>query len=102
MLSEARVSTTRPAVYLQRLCKHFAVKIAVESDDEQGTAHFPMGDCHLRVEPETLVMHAEAADAESLAQIQAIVADHLERFGHHDRLKVSWSQLPIPTPDPAF
>lgn len=94
MLSEARVVTHRPAVYLQRLCKHFAAKAPAEFDDQRGSVQFAMGACDLLVEPEALLLRAQAADEASLAQVQNIVGGHLERFGHHDRLQVDWSAAP--------
>lgn len=96
MQSEARVITHRPAVYLQRLCKHFAMKTPAEFDDQRGSVQFAMGACELHVEPEALLLRAQAADQASLAQVQHIVGDHLERFGHHDRLKVDWTAAPTP------
>ena len=94
MQSEARVITHRPAVYLQRLCKHFAMKTPAEFDDQRGAVQFAMGACELHVEPEALLLRAQAADQASLAQVQHIVGDHLERFGHHDRLQVAWTAAP--------
>lgn len=94
MLSEARVITHRPAVYLQRLCKHFAAKIPTEYDDQRGSIQFAMGVCELLVEPEALLLRAQAADEASLAQVQRVVGDHLVRFGHHDRLEVDWAAAP--------
>lgn len=90
MLSEARVTTHRPATYLQRLCKHFQVKVPTEYNKEHGAIQFAMGGCEMRVEPETLVLQVTADDEAALAQVKHIVTDHLERFGHHDRLKAHW------------
>lgn len=90
MLSEARITTDRPATYLQRLCKHFKLKVPAEFNEERGEVQFAAGLCEMRVEPETLVLRVEADNEAALAQVKYIVTDHLERFGHHDRLKADW------------
>lgn len=90
MLSEARVMTERSATYLQRLCKHFKLKVPAEFDEERGSVQFAMGVCEMQVEPEMLVIRVEADNEAALAQVKYIVTDHLERFGHHDRLKANW------------
>lgn len=93
MLSEARVTTDRPATYLQRLCKHFKLKVPTEFNEEHGSVQFAMGGCEMQVEPETLIMRVEADNEAALTQVKYIVTDHLERFGHHDRLKVNWIDI---------
>jgi hypothetical protein len=90
MLSEARVNAHRPATYLQRLCKHFKLKVPVEFNEERGAVQFAMGVCEMQLEPETLILRVRADDEAALAQLKYIVGDHLERFGHHERLTAHW------------
>lgn len=91
MISEARVTTDRPAVYIKRLCQHFQLKVPAEFNEERGLVEFAMGTCQMQVEPQTLVLQVQADDTAALGQVKDIVGNHLERFGHHDRLKVNWS-----------
>ncbi|MCB0194672.1 MAG: DUF2218 domain-containing protein [Anaerolineae bacterium] len=88
--SKAYVATTRPATYLQRLCKHFRHKVPAEFNEQHGTVQFAMGVCDMHVEPEKLVVEVYADNTAALAQVKYIVGDHVERFGHHDRLTVQW------------
>lgn len=91
MFSEAKIITHRPAVYLQRLCKHFKRKVPVDFNEEKGSVQFAMGRCEIQVEPELLVLRIAAEDDAALAQVKHIVTDHVERFGHHDGLKAEWA-----------
>ncbi|MCK8783784.1 DUF2218 domain-containing protein [Roseomonas sp. NAR14] len=88
--STARVATALPRRYMGQLCKHFEHKLAVQLEEEAGRIEFPMGVCLLRAEPETLVMRAEAADAEALAKLEDVVARHLVRFMFREPVTVDW------------
>ncbi len=90
--SHASVATEKPTPYMKQLCKHFGHKVEVAFDDERGTIVLAMGRCELdATHAGVLKMHAQAADAESLARTEQVVGSHLERFGRRDELSVSWS-----------
>jgi hypothetical protein len=91
--SEARVDTVRASRYLGQLCKHFAHKIPVMHTAEQGRIEFPFGVCLLEAEPERLILRAEANDAQALAQVQDVVARHLERFAFRDKPEIHWNRV---------
>jgi len=48
------------------------------------------GTTTLTVEPDALVMRADAEDAETLDRVKDVTGRHLERFGEKDGLVVTW------------
>lgn len=90
--SEARVATELARRYLTQLAKHFQHKVPVELGEATARIAFPMGVCTLDAgsAPETLLMRAEAADAEALEKLEGVVARHLERFAFRDPPEVVW------------
>ena len=91
--SEARVDTARASRYLGQLCKHFAHRIPVSHTTEQGRVEFPFGVCLLEAEPERLILRAEASDTQALAQVEDVVARHLERFAFRDKPEIRWHRM---------
>ena len=89
--SEARVATPRSARYLGQLCKHFAHRIPANYDGGQGRVEFPTGVCEMDASGDVLILRASATDAPSLAQVEDVVARHLERFAFRDKPQISWS-----------
>jgi hypothetical protein len=51
-----------------------------------------MAVCLLEATPGTLVLRAEAPDAEELARLEDVVGRHLVRFGERGELKVAWDR----------
>jgi hypothetical protein len=90
MISEARVSTEKPADYIVRLCKHFAHKTPATYDDTTGRIAFEMGVCRLVAEPDLLVLTVEGADAEAIERLEGVVARHLERFAWKEAPAIDW------------
>lgn len=88
--SIAEVSTSQPERYLAQLCKHFQHKLDVVFDNQSGQIVFPLGDCRLKAGDGTLTLSAEAADAETLAKLQDVVARHLLRFAFREEMKIDW------------
>ncbi len=91
MTSEARVATETPARYVTRLCKHFAHKVPATFSDTEGRIEFAMGTGLLAVEPGTLVLRAQAQDAEGLARVEHVLGSHLERFADKETLSIAWA-----------
>jgi hypothetical protein len=109
MLSaEAHVSTERASRYLVQLCEHLdhiagqhrhqALMHAgappqartVEWSDTHGVITFDGGHCTLDATPDTLTLHVDAVDADSLHRIQVGLAHRLETIGRRDQLTVAW------------
>lgn len=100
LTAEGRVETDRSSRYLIQLCRHVEqvaeanprMQARVEWSEDRGTISFEWGGrCTLRAYPDVLTLRAEAPDEESLQLVEQRVADRLERFGRHDRLRVVWS-----------
>lgn len=92
--SQADVATARPSRYLTQLCKHFAHKVHAEYDYEHGVATFEAGTCAMDASDGHLRLRAEASDDSKLQHVQAVVGNHLERFGERDALAVHWTPAP--------
>lgn len=90
--SIARVGTEMPKRYLSQLCKHFEHKLPVTLAESTGHIAYPSGTCALSIEPDTLVMQVEAANAEALATLQDVVARHLLRFAFRQPPEIVWSE----------
>jgi hypothetical protein len=95
MRSEARVPTPRGERYAKQLCSHAArMTPRAEWNPPRGAIEFPdaMGTCRMTAEPDQLVLSVEAKDSASLARLQQIVSDNIERFANREGLKVEWLQ----------
>lgn len=91
--SEARVKTSKASRYLGQLCKHFAHRVPVTFDPEQGRVEFQPGIGLLEACPEFLILRAHARDSDSLAQMEDILARHLERFAFREKPEIRWTRL---------
>jgi hypothetical protein len=99
LIAEATVETERSRRYLVQLCRHVSLvakthpqmQAHVDWSDDRGMISFGSGRCTLRADPGVLTLHAEAADEESLHQLEQRVADRLEQVGRRDRLTVTWT-----------
>ncbi len=88
--SIARVESERASIYLQQLCKHFAHKRPVEFTPARGQIALGAGMCRLDATGGTLTIRAEAEDADKLAQLQDVIAKHLERFAFRSPVTLDW------------
>ena len=49
--------------------------------------------CEFKAEPQSLIIHIEAPDDESLARTQNVVVEHVKRFAFREDLgEVAWSR----------
>lgn len=84
-------ATPNASRYLQQLCKHFGHKIEVSFDADAGRIQFPMGLVTLNADAKTLTIHAEAADAEGITNLQSVIDRHLERFAFREGFtRMTW------------
>lgn len=88
--SSAFVATDKPARYISRLCKHFAHKIPVSFDEQQGRIEFTFGIAELQATEDGLTLRVEAANAEDLGKMQNVVGSHFERFAWQETLTLDW------------
>ncbi|MEJ3745994.1 DUF2218 domain-containing protein [Actinomycetes bacterium KLBMP 9797] len=93
--STARVPTTRPERYIKQLVSHMGHRATTElGDDGRGVITLQHGQCVLTPSEEHLLMVATAADAETLAVVQDVIARHLVRFATQEQLTVDWTPTP--------
>ena len=92
--SYAQIPTERSGRYLVQLCKHFAHKVPAEWDEASGHIQFEPGVCRIEADPASLVLHCEADSELGLAQIKAILEDHVTRFGWRESLTIEWVERP--------
>ncbi|WP_275547183.1 MULTISPECIES: DUF2218 domain-containing protein [unclassified Pseudomonas] len=88
--SSAFVATDTPARYISRLCKHFAHKIPVSFDEQQGRIEFGAGLATLSAEERGLRLQVQSASSEDLQRLQGVVASHFERFAWQEALTLDW------------
>lgn len=88
--ARATVATAAAGRYLTQLCKHFAHKVPVSVEEGRGRAEFPWGVCMMEAAGAVLTLRCEAADAEGLERVKAVVADHLGRFAWREGLGIAW------------
>ena len=92
--SVTAVVTDASERYAKQLLAHLGRKNPVEPVDgapEGGRLLFAYGVGIVRPEAGRLILEATAADDESLARVQDVLARHLERFGARRELTVHWS-----------
>ncbi|WAC42948.1 DUF2218 domain-containing protein [Pseudomonas sp. SL4(2022)] len=88
--TSAYVATSTPARYISRLCKHFAHKIPVSFDDQQGRIEFDIGTSTLQASAEGLTLRVESSNADHLLKLQQVIASHFERFAWKEALNLEW------------
>lgn len=114
LTSLARVPTERASEYLTRLCRHLQEikdkaghpgvsrhlgsaaggrpEINLEWSETHAIAQIGPSRCMLQVTPGGLTLRAEAPTEEALRQVQALFGGRLEKFGHRERVTVTWQQ----------
>jgi hypothetical protein len=88
--SSADVATDNGGRYLKQLCRHFGHKQESGWTGDDGFIAFAFGRCDLHARPSGLRLEVAAADAESLARVEHVVASHLQRFAFREDLAVDW------------
>jgi uncharacterized protein len=92
LVSTAIVVTDAPARYAKQLLRHLSVKPTIELVAEKHRLVFEYGTATVRPDGEDLLLRAEAADAESLARLEDVLARQLVRFGRRNELTVQWQR----------
>jgi hypothetical protein len=108
----ARVETDRPSRYLIQLCQHASQMGRmghrspsghtggkrprevrhVDCSETCGTIDFAGGRWTLQATANTLTMRVDAADEDTLRQLQDGIAGRLQRIGRRDQLAVTWQR----------
>ena len=85
-----KADTASAALYMNKLCKHFAHKIEIQLNTDQADAHFPYGQCHMQASATQLTFVCSAPELRGAAMMRFVLEDHLERFARRENLKVQW------------
>lgn len=89
--SEALIRLENSERILFRLCKHFALKVAVVHDGDVARIEFPTGLCTIARQRDELNIACAAPDHARLAVMQEVVASHLRLMARQPGLNVEWS-----------
>ncbi|BBH14489.1 MULTISPECIES: DUF2218 domain-containing protein [Chromobacterium] len=90
--SRAQLTTPNADKVLYKLCKHYALKVPVEFDSHQAHVHFPIGECRIQRQDDTLDMICAADAADKLAKIEFIMDEHLGLMAKTPDLKLDWAK----------
>jgi hypothetical protein len=98
----SHVATESGSRYLQQLCKHFAHKVPVRFDPEQGTIEFPLGRVDLRADTTGLDLSLTPVSQGEADTLAGVVERHLARFAFRETLDVVWRDAAgrVVTPPP--
>jgi hypothetical protein len=91
LVSRAEVATSTPDRYAKQLVSHLGRKVSVEETADGAVLTFSSGRGVVTAGDGVLVLRAEAAGEEALADVQGVLGRHLERFGQRSELVVTWS-----------
>ncbi len=91
---QIRVKTHHASKYLQQLCKHFAHKVNVNFDTQNGFAALPPGPCTMKASEVELYIHCQSDDPEKLPMSRSIIEIHLEKFAWREDLTLTWEDCP--------
>ncbi|MFE1600354.1 DUF2218 domain-containing protein [Methylobacterium sp. ID0610] len=95
LTAEARVETQNGSRYLTQLCKHWSHKFPETTfSPERGVVPFGEGrSATFEADAEGLTLRVSAPDAETLARLESVVAEHLARFAFREELGgVAWTR----------
>jgi hypothetical protein len=78
--SQMSVTTPKAQAYCKSLSRHFARKVPVDKLQQHASCvHFPMGECNIQAQGESLSFSCRADNSSALAKIQQIIDVHLQR-----------------------
>lgn len=77
--SRARVELETPGRYITRLCKHWGHRYQVTYDEHQGHVDFGGTSCTLNADGSAFIVLVTAPEG-ALQELEAVVAEHLQRF----------------------
>jgi hypothetical protein len=93
MQSHAQVATDHAARYMTQLAKHWSHRFEVRFDERQALIPLSLGPCQLTARDGVLDITLEAPDLASLARMEDVVAEHLDRFAFREGgLRYAWTR----------
>ncbi|GKW49663.1 DUF2218 domain-containing protein [Halomonas sp. NCCP-2165] len=89
-ISRAVIATDSGARLIHRLCKHWAHKLEVEQEENQGRVAFEEGVCLMRADDAAMTVAIEALDEEALDRLEGVISNHLDRMAGKEPLDIVW------------
>ena len=96
--SRADVATEAPARYARQLVAHLGRKVTFTTDGTTSTAAIGTATARVVVGNGVLTLRAAGSDEESVALVEHVLGDHLERFGRRHELAAHWTRTIDSTP----
>jgi uncharacterized protein len=90
LTARAAVLTSSPERYAKQLLSHLGRRTSWTTSGTTSTAEITGGTGRVVVGDGRLMLIAEARDAATLSRVQNVLGSHLERFGQHNELTVTW------------
>jgi len=90
MMTEAIVKTEFGALYLKKLCRHFARKVPTTMNESQGRIEFPFGANRITIDDAQMHLQIEVSNPDEVDTAEKIVTEHLIRMAHKENLTVQW------------
>jgi hypothetical protein len=84
-----RIPTAHGSRYLQQLCKHWSHKFTVDFTSQNGRIEMSAGVLILDADAEGLGLQL-TAEPDTLARMEDVVAEHLQRFAFREALQFNW------------
>lgn len=93
MQSRADIATDKAARYMTQLTKHWGHRFQTELAADHARIDLPGGPCRMTADDTELHVSIEAGDAEQLARMEQVVAEHLARFAFREPdLRIVWAR----------
>lgn len=92
MQTEAVVPTQAGALYLKKLCRHFAHKIPATISHGQGMLEFPFGRCRLEASDDHLRLAITLPNAADSDKAEQVLGEHLQRMASKESLEIQWTR----------
>lgn len=90
--SQAIVATVHGSNYIQRLCKHWSHRLAVEFSESSARVDFGDGvRAEFSVPPDHLRIEIFGGE-DLLEKFEGVVSSHLERFASKESLTIAWAR----------
>ena len=90
--TRANVATPNASKYLRRLSKHWSHRFEVKYDDTQAVIDFGTSRCEMTANETHLLINLVFSAGEDVAELEAVVAEHLQRVGNDASLMIEWQR----------
>ncbi len=94
--ASTQIPTAEASKYIHKLCRHFAHKVPVQCNEQDGQVQFLQGQCLLQANAQSLAIYMQADSPDGIPAMQHIIDDHLRRFARFETLSYQWgTEVPM-------